>query len=229
MIQWQGIFVVFLLLQMCHNSNCLPKRTIVFLGFSNCADTENIPVHFNGSLTYIKRNKYFVEGDLNFKETLSSPMEVLVFRRCLVHLTNIQYIFQFQAIAQRCNMDRSQCEHFNTFLLPNICNVFDQKNKVWSEIMAHAQPKLKCPVKDRIVRIVNATIDYSILAHLPLDGYIWIVYMKIFKPLANVRHKKRLILCTISEYNITKSNESMLKRKPNSTDIPCMSQKPCHN
>lgn len=139
------------------------------------------------------------------------------------------YILQFQAIAQRCNMDRSQCEHFNTFLLPNFCNVFDQKNKLWSEIMAHTHPKLECPVKATNIKIVNATLDFSILSHLPLDGYIWIISIKIFKPLANVRHKKRLILCTISEYTITKSNQSTNKRKPNSTEIPCLSRKPCHN
>lgn len=61
---------------MCHYSNCLPKRTIVLLGFSNCAERENLPAHFNGSVAYMKRNMYMVEGDINIKEMLTAPMEV---------------------------------------------------------------------------------------------------------------------------------------------------------
>lgn len=105
------------------------------------------------------------------------------------YFTNLLHYFQFHATAKRCKIDRSQCKHFNTFVLPDICKVFDQKNQIWTDLMAHFQPRAKCPIKASIVKIVNATKDYSLIAHLPLEGYTWIIDYKIFKPIRSNCYK----------------------------------------
>lgn len=75
--------------------------------------------------------------------------------------------------------------------------------------MAHMQPNVKCPIKLRNVKIVNATIDFSLIAHVPLDGYTWILSNKIFQHLPNVRHRKRLLMCLISSATITKNRSGI--------------------
>lgn len=139
------------------------------------------------------------------------------------NVINLLHYFQFHATAKRCKMDRSQCEHFNTFVLPDICKVFDQKNQIWTDLMAHFQPRAKCPINASIVKIVNATIDYSLIAHLPLEGYTWIIDYKIFEPFKNVRHKKRMVLCIISEATVTNTQEEGKKRRHTTTEGPSKS------
>lgn len=117
-------------------------------------------------------------------------------------------------------MDRSQCEHFNSFIIPDICKVFDQTNQIWTEIMSHTQPKIKCPLKSTTFKITNATIDYSLIAHLPLDGYTWIIYLKVFKPIAKVRHRKRMMICILAEATIVTTKQETKRREQLSTQLP---------
>lgn len=57
-------------------------------------------------------------------------------------------------------------------------------------------------------------MDYSYLAHLPLDGFTWIRTLKFFKPIATVRNRKRLLFCLLSETTIMKKR-SEVKNKQN--------------
>lgn len=87
--------------------------------------------------------------------------------------------------------------------------------------MANTQPKIRCPINSTVIKFRNATIDYSILAHLPLDGFTWIAYLKVFKPIVNVRHKKRLIFCVMIEASVIKNQQLENSLRKNTIQRKC--------
>lgn len=119
-----------------------------------------------------------------------------------------------QLIGKRCDIRMSQCESFGTFVIRDICKIINQKNQFWSDLITQTQPRAKCPFKPSTIKIINATMDYSYLAHLPLDGFTWIRTLKFFKPIATVRNRKRLLFCLLSETTIMKKR-SEVKNKQN--------------
>lgn len=98
------------------------------------------------------------------------------------------------------------CENFNTFIIRDICAIIDEKNKMWTDVVEHTEPRPKCPFDKKSLKMTNATWDMSYVDHLPLDGHIWIFFMKLFKSIPNVRHKKESIFCMMFESKITKSH-----------------------
>lgn len=103
----------------------------------------------------------------------------------------------------------NQCEKYNTLKIPDLCKLFEQKNQIWTNIMEHLQPQAKCPLKPSVMKLTNATLDFSLLSYLPIDGYTWVISFKVFKPIANVRHKKQMIFCIISEATVTKKDQKI--------------------
>lgn len=47
-------------------------------------------------------------------------------------------------------------------------------------------------------------IDLGYVAHLPLDGHTWNFTVKVFKPGATARQRKRLMFCISFEITIQK-------------------------
>lgn len=107
----------------------------------------------------------------------------------------------------------NQCENFDTFVICDICKIINQKNQYWSDLIAHTEPRAKCPFKPSTMKIVNATMDFSYLAYLPMDGYSWIFTIKFFKPIANIRYKKRSLFCIMSESTVLKKRPGLKKRQ----------------
>lgn len=103
----------------------------------------------------------------------------------------------------------NRCDNHHTLYLPDLCKIVNQKNEIWNEIISHIHPKMSCPLKPPTYRFVNATIDMSFISYLPLDGFIWTITFKTFKPIPNVRHKKRMVHCWMVEGSIVR-----VKRKP---------------
>lgn len=116
-----------------------------------------------------------------------------------------------QVDGKRCDIRMSQCEHFGTFVIRDICKVINQKNKIWTNVIAHTEPRAKCPFHPSTIKIVNATIDYSYVLYLPLDGYTWVGTMKFFKPIVGVRNRKKLLMCLMSEQTILKKRSKSTK------------------
>lgn len=113
---------------------------------------------------------------------------------------------QLQVILKRCDFNMDQCENFDTFIIRDICVVLEEKDQIWSDFVEHTEPKFKCPFNRTSIKVTNATVNMSYLDHLPLDGYIWVISGKLFKSIPNVRYKKQLLFCMMSESKITKSN-----------------------
>lgn len=120
--------------------------------------------------------------------------------------------FQIQVISKRCDFNMTECEHFHTFIIRDICKIFEQKNQIWSNFIAHTQPRAKCPFKAIPVKVKNATVDFSYITHLPIGGYTYIMTIKVFKSIPNVRHRKQMLFCILNESSAIESIKS--SRKP---------------
>lgn len=106
-----------------------------------------------------------------------------------------------------------ECVNFDTFVIHDFCSMIDRKGKIWSDFIEHTEPKLTCPSSSKFVKVTNATFDMGYIERLPLDGHIWIFYIKLFKPIPNVRHKKESLFCMMFESKITKSPPGEKKAK----------------
>lgn len=115
--------------------------------------------------------------------------------------------------AKGCDFSMNECENPNTFILPDICKILNMKNQYWSDLAAHTYPRVKCPLKASTMEIRNAITDLSFLSNLPVDGFVWTINFKIFKPIPNVRHKKRLLYCMIIEGSVVRGRRNPKSEK----------------
>lgn len=79
----------------------------------------------------------------------------------------------------RCSIDFKSCESVPGFALRDICKRFIEKNTFYSSALEGVKPPLICPVKAGNYTFVENKLDLSILAMLPLDGYIWLTTIKV--------------------------------------------------
>lgn len=105
----------------------------------------------------------------------------------------------------RCSLDMKTCEKFNTRNFRDMCRRFTEKNAFYSKFFADIQPEWKCPIKSGNY-VVNASIETSPVAWMPIDNYVWVI---TFKLVANdPGHKqKKTILCMNSETKIIRVNK----------------------
>lgn len=117
----------------------------------------------------------------------------------------------------------TQCEHFETFVLRDICKILDVKNQIWSDFVAQTKPKAKCPFKAVPLKVINATIDFTPLTSLPIGGYTYITTYKVFKSIPNVRHKKQKLFCVMTEASVVKlgksNTQNQIKRRSNALAV----------
>lgn len=125
----------------------------------------------------------------------------------------ISFYPQVQIISKRCDLNMTLCEHFDTFVVRDVCKILNLQDQLWSDFMVHTEPKLKCPFGNSTIRIKDAVIDLGYVAHLPLDGNTWTFTVKVFKPGAIARHRKRFMFCITFEIAIQKMLPDR-KKKP---------------
>lgn len=53
-----------------------PKRTVTLHGFSSCADDAKNPLRFNGTVEFVEKNVYMINGEFKINELLNAPLEV---------------------------------------------------------------------------------------------------------------------------------------------------------
>lgn len=99
----------------------------------------------------------------------------------------------------------SRCDHFDTLIVRDICRVLNQKNRMWTDFIDHTQPKAKCPFTENSIKVMNATVDLGFVSYLPLEGFLWINSLKLYKSVESVQHEKVLLFCIMSEAHITKT------------------------
>ena len=116
-------------------------------------------------------------------------------------------------LTKRCDLNGTACEKFDAFNLPDVCKLLNLQDKLWTDFMAHTQPKLRCPINIKSMKIINATVDLGYISHLPLDGHSWSFTIKSFK--TNARHKKRLAYCVVFEVAAMKIQRERSKKNSN--------------
>lgn len=124
---------------------------------------------------------------------------------CRANMFGIYSIF----IAQGCDLKMNKCDSWQSFTIPDMCKVFEQKNQIWSDLVAHTQPRMKSPIKPSTIRVRNATSDTTFITYLPLDDRIWTVTFRTFKRIPNIRFKKRLVSCLMVEAAIFKNDHNL--------------------
>lgn len=67
--------------------------------------------------------------------------------------------------------------------------------------MAQIKPQIDCPLMPGEYTLTNGTFDLAMLSSLPLDGYKWMVYMKVLAE-KKIRGKK-LVSCFLSRVFVT--------------------------
>lgn len=103
-----------------------------------------------------------------------------------------------------------ECENFFTFSMPDICQILDQKDQIWSDFIAHTKPRAKFPFQaGSIIKVVNASIDLNFLRDAPvITGYTWISIFKAFKSIKNMQYKKKLLFCFMTEVTVKSTRKN---------------------
>lgn len=206
------IFQYFWKISECLRSDA---RTITLNKFSNCSGEETNPIHFNGNFTKIARNMYTINGIFTLEEVISAPIEVkIIFMMEYMFISELmQFLlyFQLQIIANRCDFNMTKCENLNTFILKDVCALVNQSAQIWSDTVAHTYPRPKCPLNMPTVKIINGTIDFGYISYFPIDGYTWTFHFKAFKSIANLKYKKQMLWCLMTECTITKNRRERKK------------------
>lgn len=116
-----------------------------------------------------------------------------------------------QVTSERCDLNLTECEHFDVFSIRDVCRVMQMRNQIWSEFYEHTEPRIQCPFKKTTIKLINAPFDLGYVAHLPLAGYTWKFIGKAFKSVGKVRPKKRLIFCIM--YIVTIKKKIAIKHR----------------
>lgn len=119
---------------------------------------------------------------------------------------------QLQVLTKRCDLNGTECENYDAFNLPDVCKLLNLQDQLWTDFMAHIQPKLRCPMNMKFMKVINATVDLGYISHLPLDGHNWIFIIKTFK--SNAQHKKQLAFCILFEVTAMKTHRERSKKNP---------------
>lgn len=90
-------------------------------------------------------------------------------------LKNISGQLALSIEANRCDSGMTKCEKQPTIKFTDICKRLNDKKAFYYDAVRKTKPPFVCPIKaDRYV-IQNASVDFSILALLPLSGFHWYV------------------------------------------------------
>lgn len=72
----------------------------------------------------------------------------------------------------RCNFEMKNCEKASTFNFKELCKKMIDPLPLYSKVTKNIQPPLKCPIEAGNYTIMQSVLDFSIAAHLPIDGYV---------------------------------------------------------
>jgi hypothetical protein len=105
--------------------------------------------------------------------------------------------------SNRCSWDMKTCHKETTINLKDICSKLQDKYAFYSEFLSSFNPKLECPIKAGNYTKDKSELDLSLLALLPLDGYMFMANIKLIA--SNKESKvKKIALCMNVEAKVSK-------------------------
>lgn len=104
--------------------------------------------------------------------------------------------------ANRCDLKMTQCEKYPGFNFNSTCQRFKDKRSLFHEAWLTFKPPFECPFTPQKYVTKNASIDFSLLAPMPISGYAWLITVK----LVNVDEKRReTALCILFEIKVIRA------------------------
>ena|SRR5690349_7913442 len=108
----------------------------------------------------------------------------------------------------KCNVDMTKCENDAVKNIPDVCKRFKDKNPIFAIPMSYIKPKFECPVKPGNYTIDTMKVDLSILAMMPIDGYIYLSSLK-FVSSSKGGKLKTIEMCWNVEMKIVKVRQRL--------------------
>ncbi|XP_035905693.1 uncharacterized protein LOC118509333 [Anopheles stephensi] len=97
---------------------------------------------------------------------------------------------KYNASIQRCEMDLSKCEFFNTIETDELCEYFEDAGFKDRFLNSISQP-LTCPTRPGDYQFINTKWDLSAIVNLPGSAYRWNIVTRVSQVSTG-----RIIFCT---------------------------------
>ena len=76
----------------------------------------------------------------------------------------------------------------------------------YSEVLGAIKPKLECPLKAGNYALGKTLVDLTAFKFFPLEGYVWILTIKLVTSAKGSKIKK-VSACSIIELKVTRKNQ----------------------
>lgn len=139
---------------------------------------------------------------LNFTDSGKIPNKV-IFSGMMIVEEEVKGPIDMVTDINRCDLDMKECESYQSLKITKMCEKFDDKNAFYAGGLTNITPSLKCPIKAGNYTFVDSLLDLRALSPLPLDGYIWIMLVKLVSGVSG--KNPRLVFCFNGETKILKS------------------------
>jgi hypothetical protein len=80
--------------------------------------------------------------------------------------------------ASRCSLDMQNCEKFMTYNFKQVCKKLAGSAILFKNVINAITPRLICPIVPGLYSVAESTIDVSVFALVPLDGYVYVINVK---------------------------------------------------
>lgn len=160
----------------------------------SCDVTKNLIIHTNHVvLTLPEKNFYRFNGNFTVEEGILGPLTLIL-------------------TTHRCDMALSDCEPFQVFRFTQICQQLLKKGALWAPLVKSFHPTIRCPVVPGNYTFVDGSLDFSMLNGLPLDGYRWYAYFRVYS-LEKTPSKQVLCIKALATITVSKKRTSVPKLK----------------
>ncbi|BES87841.1 Hypothetical protein NTJ_00647 [Nesidiocoris tenuis] len=144
---WTIIFILVCCMAMAQAKRTASTKKIVRIeAFENCQDRPNTPEFFKtrNYIDKVKLERVKMEQIINAEYIINKPVK---------RLTSEVEILKCET------KDNSSCEYQMRYKLPDLCNLFLDKNQFYTPFIQSMSPTVKCPLNKPMYRIINGTFS----------------------------------------------------------------------
>ena len=122
--------------------------------------------------------------------------------------TQITPPLEFTIDVNKCDQGMKKCEKNPTQKLKKPCQRLTDTRAFYYPTLTSIQPKIECPIIAQRYTATNATLDLSPFTYLPINGYIWVISLKLFSGIDKARE---LAMCV--EINLKTSKTPNVRKR----------------
>lgn len=164
-----------------------------------CKDNTDMPIKFNAIVPNRPlTNKLIMSGEIVVQDNITGPIELKI------HLT-------------RCNVDMSYCVNYDSLSIQTLCSKFTEKQSLWAIFVESFEPQLKCPLQKNTYKVTNGTLDLTVAAQFPIEGFHWILKFEFYEGHSPAdknagQEPIRLLMCLDSDVTVRNSRARSRKK-----------------